>query len=155
MCASHFNKHETHFLQGMAFMLFQRMPLHVLFICKIWGFQGGGYEKCRFWDVAPCRFCMNRRFGGTYCLHLPGRKIRERGSRWFLALGFLYLGEDMFLRNLSSHKFYTAPFICSCPLLSISSLINDLTIRRCRLTAWADARLVKWTINTNPSKWIS
>jgi hypothetical protein len=49
-----------------------------------------------FWDVAPCRSCeLNRRFGGTCCLHLQGRKIRERGTsvswrqqtdRWFLAL---------------------------------------------------------------------
>jgi hypothetical protein len=31
-----------------------------------------------FWDVTPCRSCVNRRFGGTYCLHLQGRKIRER-----------------------------------------------------------------------------
>jgi hypothetical protein len=23
-----------------------------------------------FWDVAPCRSCVNRRFGGTYGLHL-------------------------------------------------------------------------------------
>jgi hypothetical protein len=38
-----------------------------------------------FLDVAPCRCCVNRRFGGTYRLHLQGRKIRERGtsvSRW-------------------------------------------------------------------------
>jgi hypothetical protein len=38
-----------------------------------------------FWSVAPCRYCVNRRFGGTYRLHLQGRKIRERGislSRW-------------------------------------------------------------------------
>jgi hypothetical protein len=38
-----------------------------------------------FWDVAPSRSCVNRRFGGTYRLHLQGRKIRERGtsvSRW-------------------------------------------------------------------------
>jgi hypothetical protein len=33
-----------------------------------------------FWDVAPCRFCVNRRFGGTYFLLLWGRKIRERGA---------------------------------------------------------------------------
>jgi hypothetical protein len=43
-------------------------------------------EECRlFWDVAPCRSCMNRRFAGKYCLHLQRRKIRERGtsvSRW-------------------------------------------------------------------------
>jgi hypothetical protein len=39
-----------------------------------------------FWDVAPCRSCeLNRRFRGTYSLHLQRRKIRERGtsvSRW-------------------------------------------------------------------------
>jgi hypothetical protein len=23
-----------------------------------------------FWDVTPCRSCVNRRFGGTYHLHL-------------------------------------------------------------------------------------
>jgi hypothetical protein len=33
-----------------------------------------------FWDVAPCKFIVNRRFGGTYRLHLQGRKIRERGT---------------------------------------------------------------------------
>jgi hypothetical protein len=30
-----------------------------------------------FWDVALCRSGVNRRFGGTYRLHLQGRKIRE------------------------------------------------------------------------------
>jgi hypothetical protein len=30
-----------------------------------------------FWDVAPCRSCVHRRFGGTYRLHLQGRKIRD------------------------------------------------------------------------------
>jgi hypothetical protein len=38
-----------------------------------------------FWDVAPCRSCVNRRFGWTFRLHLHGRKIREWGtslSRW-------------------------------------------------------------------------
>jgi hypothetical protein len=42
-----------------------------------------------FWDVAPCRFSVNRRFGGTYRLHLQGTKIRERGtsvSMWLLTL---------------------------------------------------------------------
>jgi hypothetical protein len=42
-------------------------------------------KKAVFWDVAPCRSCVNRRFGGTYRLHLQGRKIREREtsvSRW-------------------------------------------------------------------------
>jgi hypothetical protein len=35
-----------------------------------------------FWDVAPCRSCVSWRFGGTFRLHLQGRKIRERGSTW-------------------------------------------------------------------------
>jgi hypothetical protein len=56
-----------------------------------------------FWDVAPCRSCVNRQFGGTYRLHHQGRKIRERGTsvrRWlqsettcsrrFLACGLFY-----------------------------------------------------------------
>jgi hypothetical protein len=41
-----------------------------------------------FWDLAPCRSHVNRRFGGTYRLHLQGRKIRERWtslSRWLQA----------------------------------------------------------------------
>jgi hypothetical protein len=33
-----------------------------------------------FWDVVPCSSCANRYFGGTYRLHLQGRKIRERGT---------------------------------------------------------------------------
>jgi hypothetical protein len=52
-----------------------------------------------FWDVAPCRSCVNRRFGETY-RHL---------SHWFLARGFFYTedGGDTFLRNVGWHKLYT------------------------------------------------
>jgi hypothetical protein len=49
------------------------------------------------WDVALCRSCVNRRFGGTYRLHLQGKTIRERGnsvSRWL---------------QTESSKNYTAP----------------------------------------------
>jgi hypothetical protein len=39
-------------------------------------------KKAVFWDVAPCRYCVNLLFGGTYRLHLQGRrenkKIRNR-----------------------------------------------------------------------------
>jgi hypothetical protein len=31
-----------------------------------------------FWDVVLCKSCVNQRFGGTYRLHLQGRKIRSR-----------------------------------------------------------------------------
>jgi hypothetical protein len=53
-----------------------------------------------FWDVGPCRSCVNQRFGGTDRLHLQGRKIRVRGG-WFLARGFFYSedGGDTFLRS--------------------------------------------------------
>jgi hypothetical protein len=57
--------------------------------CKIWGFHGGDLKNAVFWDVAPCRSCVNRCFGGTYRLHLQGIKIRERGtsvSRWLQTL---------------------------------------------------------------------
>jgi hypothetical protein len=47
-----------------------------------------------FWDVAPCRSYVNRRFGRTYRLHLQGRKIRERG-------GCSHIPED---GNLHSHR---------------------------------------------------
>jgi hypothetical protein len=41
-------------------------------------------KKAVFWDVALCRNCVNRRFGGMYRLHLQGRRqeeIHERTSR--------------------------------------------------------------------------
>jgi hypothetical protein len=78
-----------------------------------------------FWDVAPCRSCrLNRRFGGTYRLHLQGRKICERRtsvSRWlqtsyqsktpsYIWAGGEGDGGDMFLWNVGSiHKIYTVP----------------------------------------------
>jgi hypothetical protein len=30
-----------------------------------------------FWDVMPCGFCQNRRFGGTYCLYHKGDKNQQ------------------------------------------------------------------------------
>jgi hypothetical protein len=60
------------------------------------------------WDVALCRSCVNRRFGGKYRLHFQGRKIRERGtsvSRWLHTED----GDDTFLRNVGSHTIYTTP----------------------------------------------
>jgi hypothetical protein len=35
-----------------------------------------------FWDVAPYTSCVNRRFGGTYCLHLQGRKSASGEPAW-------------------------------------------------------------------------
>jgi hypothetical protein len=57
-----------------------------------------------FWDVALCRSCVNRRFGGMY-------RSAATCSRWFLAFGFFYPedGLDIFFLNVGSHKIYTAP----------------------------------------------
>jgi hypothetical protein len=44
---------------------------------RVWGSCGGG---CGFWDVAPSRYCENRRFGGSCRLHIQGRKNCERGT---------------------------------------------------------------------------
>jgi hypothetical protein len=38
-------------------------------------------KKAVFWDVAPCRCGVNRRFGGTYHLHLQGRR-KNKKIRW-------------------------------------------------------------------------
>jgi hypothetical protein len=43
-------------------------------------FTTGTIKNAVFSDVAPCRSCVNRRFGGKDRLHLQGRKIRERGT---------------------------------------------------------------------------
>jgi hypothetical protein len=37
-------------------------------------------KKAVFWDVAPFRYGVNRRFGGTYRLHLQGRREIIRKS---------------------------------------------------------------------------
>jgi hypothetical protein len=31
-------------------------------------------KKAVFWDMVPCRYCVNRRFRGMYRLHLQGRR---------------------------------------------------------------------------------
>jgi hypothetical protein len=35
-----------------------------------------------FWDITPCSpLSVNRRLGGTYCLHLQGKKNNVRGDK--------------------------------------------------------------------------
>jgi hypothetical protein len=67
-----------------------------------------------FWDVTPCRLLScNRRFGGTYLLHLQGRRNNLRKnlqvSRWQAEdlLGLFFDpedGGDMFLRNVGCNS---------------------------------------------------
>jgi hypothetical protein len=37
-------------------------------------------KKTVLWDVAPCRYGVNRRFGGTYRLHLQGRRENKKSA---------------------------------------------------------------------------
>jgi hypothetical protein len=67
-----------------------------------------------FWDVAPGRYCINRRFGRTYHFHLQAsgcslQPPAHAGS--YLADFFIYPedGGDTFLRNVCLHNIYTAP----------------------------------------------
>jgi hypothetical protein len=61
-----------------------------------------------FWDVALCRYFVNRRFGGMYHLHLQGirnpRAINqgEEVTTAYSYSDFLYPedGGDTFLRNV-------------------------------------------------------
>jgi hypothetical protein len=71
-----------------------------------------------FWDMTPCStLSFNRRFGGTYRLHLQGRRIVQAAchllARWFAEL-FLDPedGGDTFLRNVGYNSTdYTASYV--------------------------------------------
>jgi hypothetical protein len=43
--------------------------------------MGVAIKNAVFWDMAACRSCANRRFGGTYRLHLQGRNLQARNQR--------------------------------------------------------------------------
>jgi hypothetical protein len=69
-----------------------------------------------FWDVEPYRSCVDRRFGETYCLHLQGRKIRERGisvSRWLQSAATSVVGKhgiNMTVTSLESILMFSFNF---------------------------------------------
>jgi hypothetical protein len=68
-----------------------------------------------FWDVAPYSYCVNRRFGGTYRLHLQGRKIPERRTsvrRWLQPRrqgSSVWNGNWYFLCRSGSHHGHMEP----------------------------------------------
>jgi hypothetical protein len=46
-----------------------------------------------FWNVAPCRYYVNRRFGGTYRPHLQGKSNpRAMNQREQIAVGDTFFG---------------------------------------------------------------
>jgi hypothetical protein len=55
-----------------------------------------------FWDIARCSQYVNRRFGGTYHLHL------QHAISFFGLLFDPEDGDDKFLRNIGSYMYYRA-----------------------------------------------
>jgi hypothetical protein len=53
-----------------------------LFTVRFEVFTAVTMKRAVFWDVAPCRNGVNRRFGGTYRLHLQGRREIIRWRRY-------------------------------------------------------------------------
>jgi hypothetical protein len=52
-----------------------------------------------FWDIAPSSLYVNRRFRGTYHLHLLGRKSAQPSSAcWFLGR-LIFNPEDVVIRS--------------------------------------------------------
>jgi hypothetical protein len=54
-------------------------------------FAAATMKKAVFWNMTPCRYCGNRRFGEMYRLHLQGRRICEWASSWRLSSYLLTL----------------------------------------------------------------
>jgi hypothetical protein len=52
----------------------------VLYYVRFEVFTAVTMKKAVFWDVAPCRNGVNRRFGGTYRFHLQDRREIIRKS---------------------------------------------------------------------------
>jgi hypothetical protein len=60
-----------------------RFTLHYECSWRTDSFTAVTMKNAVFWDVAPCRSCVNRRFGGTHCLHSHLLTLVPR-SRFFL-----------------------------------------------------------------------
>jgi hypothetical protein len=62
----------------------------------------GEYKHTVFWDVVPCGFIINRRFGGTCPLHLQGGRNNRNTfpcSRYFF---YTLDGGDTFIRDIGT-----------------------------------------------------
>jgi hypothetical protein len=96
-----------------------------------------------FWDAASCRSCVNRRFGGTYHIHLQGRKIRERRtsvSSWLQP-------RSTYLRMHVSHTSGTKRLCMECLDFQEWGPWNDPadnnSNQSCRATRWIQSAFVR------------
>jgi hypothetical protein len=60
--------------------IFKTQITNINFLVRFEVLTAVSMKNVVFWDVAPCRSCVNWSFGGKYRLHLQGRKLRERGT---------------------------------------------------------------------------
>jgi hypothetical protein len=65
-----------------------------------------------FWEMTPCGSYKNRRFGGSYRLHLQGERDEQVQSLLFRSVPARLVhpedGGDTILRNVGSYKNHTA-----------------------------------------------
>jgi hypothetical protein len=73
-----------------------------------------------FWDVAPCSYFVNRRFGGTYRLHLQGRKNPRamNQSEWEA----VHIPEDSILQLTNLHGLLLVAFLAYSSTLKIEAV---------------------------------
>jgi hypothetical protein len=88
--------------------------------------------------VAPCRYCVNRRFGGICRLHLQGRTIRERWTsvnRWQVQpkseSKLCYYRQSVGQSILASSPIWcTRPDFCYCQIFSGLMMLGALSDER-------------------------
>jgi hypothetical protein len=98
----------------------------------------GTSKSTIFWDITPCSLLsVNRRFGGTYRLHLQGRRIgrarNQRASRsvdtqWTTRR---YIPEDNTLHNhrCENLKSYTDRyFLCLLQLDNVTDFVTTIQV---------------------------
>jgi hypothetical protein len=95
-----------------------------------------------FWDVVPCSSCLNRHFGGTYRLHLQGRKIRERGTSvsWLLQSARRHIPENCILH--SHRRENLKSYVCESSLHQICELVRSISL------IWINMRFYRVTFLT-------
>jgi hypothetical protein len=79
---AYYDVHKSQSLDSILSQLISSTSSHLV---RFEAFTAVAMKNVVFWDVELCRSCVNRRFGGTYRLHLQGRKINEwetSVSRW-------------------------------------------------------------------------
>jgi hypothetical protein len=109
-----------------------------------------------FWDVTPCRSYMSWCFGGTYCLHIQGRKIREREtsvSMWQKTAEKRSSETSVHTRSTRRHILEDGIFLCSTLLRDtgqsvIKSWIDFFKSNQkytVLLVYWLNIAYVNWT----------